>query len=538
MNPRYKWIIAAVAVGAVALRLVLAAAQLPFHYQSDEFQVVERALRVGAGEWNPGLFTWPGTLVIYLDFFVFALYFLTAKLANVARDAAAFADLYWRAPGMFYFLGRALSAAFGALAVVAAARWAREAVGEVGAYAAAAFVALAPAALAASAVALPDMAAAALGIAALAAGAVYAGSSRPKCFVFAGALLGLGAAAKYHVLLFAPALAAYALSGGGTTRQRLKVLICGTASTLIAFVAACPFAVLDARRFFGDLALLAARPGMIRIMAAPGYALKVTFPYAASWPLLVIAVAGAVALGRRRGRHALATAVAAAPFVVAALLRFLPPRHILPLMGPFALAAGAMTEVAFRNRGAGFRRRLVAVAVTLLFAAALTQDVTHIAWSWRKDARTAAAAYVETHVPAGSVLVLENVYPDTEGPPLWPERETLARLVKFYRLKGGGSPGKYAYFLKSPAYPFGRRVYKIFLVLATQDFAAVPRPAYALRTRADDRDYYAEQAKSFGVPLAPWEGRYDEFLTREGRALKIFSGAGRPGPTVEIYKLP
>ena len=203
---RNTWILLIVAGAAVALRLALAGAQLPYHYQGDEFQVVERALRVGAGELNTGLFTWPGTLVIYLNFFLFAAYFVFAKLAGIAGDAAAFAALYWRDPGAFYFLGRVLSSAFGVGAVLAAARWARASSGPAAGWLAAAFVALAPAAMKASAVALPDMAAAALGTASLALGAAYLREPKLRRYVAAAALLGLGAAAKYHILLNYPIL--------------------------------------------------------------------------------------------------------------------------------------------------------------------------------------------------------------------------------------------------------------------------------------------------------------------------------------------
>jgi hypothetical protein len=69
------------------------------------------------------------------------------------------------------------------------------------------------------------------------------------------------------------------------------------------------------------------------------------------------------------------------------------------------------------------------------------------------------------------------------------------------------------------------------------DFTNAPRPAYALRTLPDDRDFYAEQAKPYGITLAPWADEYSRFLRSNGCFVKRFRGIGRPGPTVEIYRL-
>jgi hypothetical protein len=533
---RNTWILLFIAGGALALRLALSGAQLPYHYQADEFQVVERALRVGAGEFNPGLFTWPGTLIIYLNFVLFAGYYVVARVAGLAGDAAAFAALYWQSPGPFYFLGRALSSAFGIVAIVGAAWWARPTSGPKAGWVAALVVASAPAAAKASAVALPDMAAVALGTVSLALAASFLRKPKLSRFVAAAALLGLGAAAKYHVLLYAPALVTCALAAPGTRTGKAKILLAGTAAAIVAFVAACPFAVLDVKTFFGDLALMARRPGMARWAPTPLYFLGTTLPLTFGWPLLIMVVAGIVHLGRRRDLQALVVALAAAPFVIAALVRPLAPRLLLPLVPPLAVAigwaAGALAGQADR------RVRITAVAAAaVLLAAALALDVGHVAWAWREDSRTSAAEYVEAEIPAGSTLILESLPPDVEGPPLWPSKAALSHLIKNYRAAGAGSPGRFGYFLKSNAYPFGHRTYNVFLVPEIIDIANAPRPSYAVRVVPDDADYFAEQGKAPGTAVALWDREYREFLDEQGLLTKEFSGARRPGPTIKIYEL-
>ena len=518
------------------MRLALAAAQLPYHYQADEFQVVERALRVGAGELNPGLFTWPGTLVIYLNFLVFACYFVVAKVAGVVNTAAAFADHYWLEPGLFYFLGRAISSAFGVLAVFMTWRWARESFGTVAGFTAAAFVALAPAAVKASAIALPDMAAVALGTASLAYGVRFVREPKLRYFVISGFILGLAAAAKYHALLYAPALISCALLTGDAGAKKVKALVAGAAAAGAAFLLACPFAVLDAPAFVSDLALMARRPGMVRWLPSPAYVFGTTLPLTFGWPLLALAIAGVVSLVRRRDRFSLVIAFAAAPFIIATLIRPLPPRHLLPLVAPLAVAAGAAVADAASLKKQTYKT-IATVIVAGFFGIALALDIGHVAWAWREDTRTAAAKWVTAGIPPGTAVVVETLPPDVESPPLWPSKPALARLVRYYRVAGGGSPGRYAYQLKNPGYPFGHETYDTFLVAELGDLTKTPRPAYAILTIPDDRDFYAEQAKAYGAPLAPWADEYPAFVRREGRLVKRFRGAGRPGPTVDIYRL-
>jgi len=535
-EPR-PWPLLGIIAGGLALYAVLAAAQLPHHYQGDEFQVVERALRVGAGGVNPGLFTWPGSLSIYLTFVLYAGFFAAARVAGVVTDAASFAGLYWRDPSGFYFLARALSALFGVAMLVAAYRWARAVWGRAAGYVAAGFAALAPGTVAAAASALPDMAAAAMGAASLAAAALFTQNPKRRYAILAGVFLGLGAAAKYHVLMYIPAAAACLLMAPLPAPARAKYVVAAAVAAAAAFVAACPFALLDAGSFVRDLSLMWHRPGMARWAPAPGSLFGSVLPGALSWPLLVLAAAALVFAAARKSRWAAIAALAVTPFIIAAFARPLPPRHLLPVVAPLAVVAGGALAWAWERRRGPLRIAAVCV-VAVALAAALVVDVSHVAWAWRTDSRTEAAAYVEARIPAGTVVILEKIFPDTENPPLYPDKPSLERLAKHYRKTGGGSPGKYAYLARDPSYPFGHATYKVYLAEELGDFGGAPRPCYAIRTHPDDRSYYAEQGKPVGARLEPWEPRYDAFLAAAGRLEKSFPGARRPGPTVEIYRVP
>jgi hypothetical protein len=131
---------------------------------------------------------------------------------------------------------------------------------------------------------------------------------------------------------------------------------------------------------------------------------------------------------------------------------------------------------------------------------------------------------------------VETLPPDVDGVPLYPTRESLIRLAKYYRETGGGSPGRYAFLAKSPDYPFGHRVYEAYLAeewLPSEE----PRMEVAVRVVPDDRDFFAEQAKPYGTTLTPWGEEYAAFLADHGDLRLVIAGQGRPGPTVEIYDI-
>ena len=533
---RFSFGLAAILLAAVAFRVVAAAAQLPYHYQADEFQVIERALKVGAGELNPGLFTWPGTVVIYLNFIAFGCYFVFLRLAGVVSGAASFADYYWRAPGGFYFLGRLISVCFGGLTVAAVWRWTRRVASAAAAAAAAAMVTLAPAAVLTSGLALPDAAAVALGAAALAAAGKGARGGW-KTALAAGILLGLGTAAKYHVLLYAPALAVALGGSRANARENLRLFGLAAAGIIGGFIAGCPFAVIAFRDWWRDVALMVNRPGMITVGPAAPYTLGVTLPLTFGWPLTAAAAFGLVGLYIRRDRFAAAALIAAAPILLISFIRPLPPKYMLLLIPPAGAAVGAAVDAV--GRSAVIFRRVAASAVfTIVFLIAAGVAIYNVAFAAQTDTRTIALRYIETHIPAETRILTEAVTPDVDGPPVWLNRAAATRLLTYYETARTGSPGRWGYFLKTAAYPYGHKTYDVYLLRQLPDERRMPRPAYAIWVKPDDPAYFAEQGLPYGAATATWGRRYTAFLQRYGHPVYVVSGKGRPGPAVELYYLP
>jgi hypothetical protein len=539
--------LAAVLLVGAALRLSLVPAQLPYHYHADEFQVVERALRVGAGNPNPGLFTWPGSLVIYLDFILYAGYFAIAFLTGMVSSATDFARLYWTDPSVFYLLGRLLSMSFGLLAVWAiyyiADRLYNMNTSEDAGYSpaagliAAASFALMPQAIISSAQTLPDMAAA-LALTALAVAVGHRGATGWKRAALTGLLLGFAVASKYHAILYAIPLVGLILVDNRSLTGGLKNTALVAAGLIVGFVVACPFALLDFRTFAGDVAAMVKRPGMAVFAPAPAYLFATTLRLGMSWPLLLFGAAGIVWCVIKRFKVVgLIILLLALPYVVIAIPRPLPPRHLLPLYPAFAVGAGVFAADLYNRAKNNTRRSPVYITLILIAAILLVvavNDIKLIAWENREDSRTSALKYIEDTVPAGSIILTEAVEPDVTSPYLWPDPESLERIGKYRREKGLGGGERVARLLADPAYPFEKPAYGVYLVEMYNDLGAIGA-GYAVRCIPDDERFFAEQGKPPGTRLNEWDERYARFLRERGELLATFSGAGRPGPTVEIY---
>jgi hypothetical protein len=542
----------AVLAAAALLRLWLVPAQLPYHYVADEFQVIERTLRVGAGNPNPGLFTWPGSLVIYLNFVLFAAYFAYAFLSGAISSASEFARLYWTDPSAFYLLGRLLSTAFG-LAAVGGVYYitvrlfklrtgGNESNGHAasaGLIAAASF-ALMPQAITSSAQALPDMAATSLAVAALAVSLRPAGKKPWATSIPVGLLLGLAAASKYHAVLYIIPIGVIIFTKPGNAKITVKRIALLVSSIIAGFVVACPFSVLDFPSFAGDVNTLLARPGMVSFKCDPLYLITTTLPLGMSWPLFVFGTAGIIWCVTRRAKGVrLITALLVLSFLIPAIPRPLPPRHLLPLYPAFAAAGGILAADVYRQVGKRFGRRLASVPVvltTIIVFIAGFGAVRLVTWENREDSRTSALKFIDDTIPAGAAILTESVEPDVTSPFLRPDRNSIERIGKYRRKEGLGGGERAARLLAEPAYPFGKPAYNVYLVEMHDDLDAL-EVEYAVRCIPDDERYFAEQAKPPGTSLNEWDGRYARFLRERGEVVATFSGGERPGPTVEIYRV-
>jgi hypothetical protein len=164
-------------------------------------------------------------------------------------------------------------------------------------------------------------------------------------------------------------------------------------------------------------------------------------------------------------------------------------------------------------------RRVAAPAVALVFAAALVAPLAgSIAFDRGlsgADVRVRAKAWVERHVPAGSIIATENY-----GPPL-----VRVRDEQFYRSAGLGTPAYRILRLRLPA-------------------PGVPDRSHSLDwLREKDADYVIVSSKVYDRVLAaadayPELAAFYRSLDEDAELVEVFApGPGERGPVLKVYRL-
>ncbi|HVP38530.1 MAG TPA: hypothetical protein VMS93_05030 [Candidatus Saccharimonadales bacterium] len=541
----------AILAAALVLRLPGLTYGLPsLFYHHDEPQIVLRALRFGTGDLNPHSFRWPGTWHMELMFLAYAGLFVAGRLTGAWPGAAAFAAQYFKDPTVFYVLGRVVSLALGLATVPLAFGMAGRAAGRRAAPWAAALLAVNWLHADLSRVTVPSVPML-FWVALALYGMALPGPARAGRSLGIGVACGLAAACLYYggwaLLAWSGVLAARA-PGGWRTRLRAALgrpTLLAAAGAVGAFLASCPWALLDARAFLHDLRFVDAQYAAWQ-GATPRALLPVVnvyqvtclvLPELLGWPAWLLAVWGAVRLwraGSAWGRGVLLLGAGFGLLLVAS--RFQMPRYALPLLPVTCVFAGAaLAALPARPRWALLLGWL-ALGWCLRDSVEVGVDRT------RPDTRELAKAWVETHLPPGSRLVVDALHHrNTFTAPLdltpGNIRERLARLSD--RASPYGSEEAY-------------RLYYEYLLMHPG-----PHPYDQEWTEAAERVRSLAEYRRLGFRYAmvssmvyegfhhhgEWEdnppGRFYGGLERGARLVAQFRGERflHPGPTIRIYDL-
>jgi dolichyl-phosphate-mannose-protein mannosyltransferase len=395
------------------LRLLFASQPHPIN--SDEANVVERALRLFAEGPNPRWFHYP-SLFLYAVALSEGVLFSLRWVLGFSPTPEAFADWYFTEP-----LGVCMTARVWSLGAGVTTLWlvyrmgVRLASPAVGLWAAA-FLAVSPMHIYYSAIAKPD---AAMVLAMYAAGLLAVGYLREQrsAAPWGAAIMGgLAATLKY------PGGAAWvaapvALFVASPTNQRPLLIRLGQVVLLgglaaIVFVAGTPFAVVEPTLVRRDLGghvqtALQGLPGMEGITTWDLY-LGNALPYALSYPLLGLVAWGVVVLLRQDWRGTVVALVPAAAYAVptfaASLAQF---GFVLPLVPALCLCAGAgldaLSSAASRDP---WKRLVVHGSLALLcIASPVSASVCEMVKAQRPSAQERTALWIREHLPVGSRIL-------------------------------------------------------------------------------------------------------------------------------------
>jgi hypothetical protein len=389
---------------------------LPYSYNVDEAtHFVPRAVAFFNHDLNPRYFLNPPAYS-YLLHIVFELWFGSSD--KVMRA-------YSTDPTSLFVVARVVAAALGTASVgltyLAGARLFNRTIGLL----AAAMLGLAFLPVFYSHLALndvPTLAPVALSLYGIA-GVIRRGDWRD--YVIAGIGIGLAAATKYTggitlLCLIAGFFCDVAAERLWPAARKLAVALL---LALLAFVIANPYSVLDSSAFQAGVssqASLAAGQDPVKLGATPGSGITYylwTFTWGLGWVPTLAAVGGSALLLARR-RIAMALVLIPAPIVFIIFMgnqqRFFG-RWLLPIFPIIVLLAayGAFEFIRWLSRASRVPRAVCGGVVTVLLLAQGVVAVLHNdVVLTRPDTRNLTRAWMVTHVPAGSKVVIEPLVPD------------------------------------------------------------------------------------------------------------------------------
>jgi hypothetical protein len=389
---------------------------LPYSYNSDEAtHFVPHAIGFFGHDLNPHYFLNPPGYS-YLLFIVFELWF---------GSADAVRHLYVTDPTSVFVVARVVAALLGTISVLLLYLAGRRLVGREVGLVAAAILGLGFLPVFYSHLALNDVPALAPIALALYGIAGVLRRGRTRDYVVSGIGIGLAAATKYTggVMLFCLIFAALCDGAEGSLPGAMRRLVLAGAVAAAAFLLANPYALLDPHTFFSGLnqqASLSAGPDPVKLGTRPGNGFTYylwTFTWGLGWIPSLAALAGALLiLIRRRIGLALITL----PVLVFFLIymggqpryfgRWLMPVFpLVALLGAYAVLEGVHWV---REAGRLPHALVAALAGVLLLGQSAVADIHNDAVLSRPDTRNLARAWMVTHVPAGSKVVIEPLVPD------------------------------------------------------------------------------------------------------------------------------
>lgn len=592
-----RWVLAVGGIGALALgsRLVGIEFGLPGLFVYDEPLSVNHAVRFGTGSLHPPDLLYP-TGYKYLLTVGYGFFYVLGRIVGWFSSVDTFKQLWFADPTPFFVIGRSVSALAGACSCVLLVVLGRQ-LGMSRFWSAASGAALAAGAgvhHVYSQIAKPDMLAACLMLAALSTACAAMRNDRSWRWAATGILAGLSAATKYNALLLIPALVLMLIWEAGRRRAedpspmqaRLKWLgfrcgILGLAA-LVAFLIACPYAVLDHAMFVRDWKFLQQNHSLTaRWLSIPSGLVHYLRLFLTDGQegigavLTVLGLAGfllAIPLSLLRDRSSQAARLLVVfcglyvAFFASRTGRHPVGQYLLPVTAVWTLlGAYAIARV---HRGLhGTKPKLAnGVAAILLIAGVagpVRQAILLDLDTYIEDPRVSAARWCEAHLPPGAKIFIEGDgirFPRPTADSFQREREYMAERFETLGLPPPDyRPERLAAVANAPEPKFDLGYYWLpprFLSEARagqiDSFSPFMLPIDPVRTNLDywlkrgyrhfvlRSDQIEGRLRQEGAEDYPTLSAFYRNLTSRGRVAARFAPAYRVrrAPAVMIYHLP
>lgn len=415
------WVLLAILLLALGLRLWGISFGLPDIEHGDEGEVVNHAVRFGSGDFNPHRFQY-GSLFQYLLFFFYGSYFLACSAACSAASVHQFAVSFVQNPTVFYLIARGLSALLGTATVALTFLMGKTLKNRGAGLAAALFLAVSFTHAVHSHYCTVDAA-----VTFLFAASVYASlrvfqQDGVRPYFMAGLLTGLALATKFNGIIAAAALLAahFMKQGSGRYLSRCwdKRLLLACGAIFLGHFAACPFFYINLRTALSEIFALKS------YHAATGSTLLVYLKDFIKdyWgvPLGAVCLLGFLRSAAARSRERLVLFItAAAVLLFASRYKYAEAKYILYSFPIFAVLGGLLfVECCGRlNRSSA-----------LLLALAISIHPLYLICAWdyghaQKSINREAREWIEANIPVNVKILLDNI--GNAGPKLENSPEQL-----------------------------------------------------------------------------------------------------------------
>jgi hypothetical protein len=414
---------------AFGLRVVGAHFGLPQVYHQDEPILVNHAMSLGVGGWNPHFFVIP-PFTIYSLFVSYGLYFFLGKMAGLFADKTDFALSFLKDPSVFYLWGRFwFGVVFGTATVALVVKMGKRFFSLKTGLLSGLFLAICPIHVQHSHYLYADIPVA-FGALLLVYRAMIV-SKKPswKNFVKLGLVLGWAVSVKYTAAYFLPALlAAWVMVFGRrilSVESLGKMAVAGVVS-LAVYALIAPYTFLDWPSFYAQLKHQAGAE------SATGFFHHLTYSIigGTSLPFVLLAFFGIAELRKKDQAlyFILGTAVLFYYLVNTQFSQHFA-RYMIPLVPLLALLAGEGWEWLSSKLGHPVFKAVIFSFFVLNLA---IPSVYSTALFLKKDTRTQCLEWMSANIQQGAGVAVDNRF---FGPRLWQSEEQIEE--KYAWLDGG-----------------------------------------------------------------------------------------------------
>jgi hypothetical protein len=402
---------------------------LPF-YTVDEANFVWPAVFLPDHHFNPyasgaGWFGHPGHFLMYILSASYSVYFFLGKLFGYFPNFDSFKTIFLYQPMSFYVIGRVESVIYGLVTILGAYMIAKKCFGSRAALLAALFLAVSPLHTELSQIVRTDTLMICLVTRAFLCCVWVWQTSALWAYVLTGVCIGLGVATKYPAAVAMVPLVFAHVAAAGSNEPLFKKLFdkklwCGFASAGLALAVSAPFVLLNFKRTVALFRMQAEHSDISSVNGAPwqNYWWYLTSGLSDAHGIIIqlFVFAGVIVLLRRRRQ----TDFFLLSFPVAFLLgigllkggfvQWILP--IIPLTSIFAAIGFVWILENANGKWPGAATKFILPIVALLAIAGPTARIlAHDVRNVQKHYSLLANEWVEQHIPAGSVIALEEYAP-------------------------------------------------------------------------------------------------------------------------------